>query len=108
MLEQAKQTVAGELAVAKRRYEDAYESGDSDAIVEAQEAIATAKIRADKVANFKPAPLQRAEVPVQVPERSRETPRDERASSWAGENSWFGAPTPDGFRDDRVCAGFGC
>jgi len=96
LLEQAKQTVAGELAVAKRQYKDAYESGDSDAIVDAQEAIATAKIRADKVANFKPAPLQQEEIPVQVPERSTETLRDKRAVEWADENSWFGAKTPDG------------
>ena len=98
LLAQAKQTVAGELAVAKRQYKDAYESGDSDAIVEAQEAIAIAKIRGDKVANFKPAPLQRQETPVQVPERAPERPaqRDERAAVWAQDNSWFGSKTPDG------------
>jgi hypothetical protein len=91
LLAQAKQTVEVELATAKRQYKDAYESGDSDAIVEAQEAIATAKIRADRVANFKPAPLQPQETPVQVPERSPKIPRDERASIWAEENSWFGS-----------------
>ncbi len=98
MLEQAKQTVARELEVAKRKYKDAYESGDSDAIVDAQEAIATAKIRADKVANYKPAPLQKAEIPVQVPQQPIETQqvRDERAVSWAEENIWFGSTTPDG------------
>jgi hypothetical protein len=96
LLAQAKQTVETELAVAKRQYKDAYESGDSDAIVEAQEAIATAKIRGDKVANFKPAPLQRKETPVQVPERSPETPRDKQAVSWAEENPWFGEQSPEG------------
>ena len=93
MLEQAKQTVARELEVAKRSYKDAYESGDSDAIVEAQEAIATAKIRADKVANYKPAPLQKAEIPVQVAQQPVETQqvRDERAVDWADDNPWFGS-----------------
>ena len=93
MLEQAKQTVARELEVAKRSYKDAYESGDSDAIVEAQEAIATAKIRADKVANFKLAPLQTEESTVKVPQQAieRQEVRDEKATSWAEENSWFGS-----------------
>ena len=93
MLEQAKQTVARELDSAKRQYKEAYESGDADAIVEAQEAIATAKIRADKVANFKPAPLQQDETPVQVPQTARENPKpqvDQRASTWAEDNTWFG------------------
>ena len=94
MLEQAKQTVARELEAAKRQYKEAYESGDTDAIVEAQDAIATARIRADKVANFKPAPLQQEETPVQVPQTAREQPKsqvDQRASTWAEENSWFGS-----------------
>jgi hypothetical protein len=67
--------------------------GDSDAIVEAQQAIAAASIRGDKVANFKPAPLQKEETPVQVPQQPIETQevRDEQAVSWADENSWFGA-----------------
>ena len=93
MLEQAKQTVAREMEVAKQKYKQAYESGDSDAVVEAQEALTTAKIRADKVANFKPAPLQRSETPVQVPQQAieRQEVRDEKATSWAEENSWFGS-----------------
>jgi hypothetical protein len=93
LLEQAKQTVARELEAAKRQYKNAYESGDSDAMVEAQDAIATAKIRADKVANFKPAPLQTTETTVKVPQQPIETQavRDERAVSWADENPWFGS-----------------
>jgi hypothetical protein len=93
LLEQAKKSVAAELEAAKRRYKEAYESGDSDAIVEAQDAIATARIRADKVANFKPAPLQTGETTVKVPQQPIETQavRDERAVSWAEENPWFGS-----------------
>ena len=93
LLNQAKQTVASEMANAKRQYKDAYEMGDSDAIVNAQEALTTAKIRLDKVENFKPAPLQKAETPVQVPEQAYAPAiqRDEQAVSWAEENSWFGA-----------------
>ena len=74
MLEQAKQTVARELEAAKRQYKEAYESGDTDAIVEAQDCHSYARIRADKVANFKPAPLQQEETPVQVPQTAGEQP----------------------------------
>jgi hypothetical protein len=93
LLEQAKQTVNRELEAAKRQYKDAYEAGDSDAIVEAQDAIATARIRADRLANFKPAPLQTEETTVKVPQQPIETQavRDERAVSWADENPWFGS-----------------
>jgi hypothetical protein len=93
LLEQAKKSVAAELEAAKRRYKEAYEAGDSDALVEAQDAIATARIRADKVANFKPAPLQTGETTVKVPQQPIETQavRDERAVSWAEENPWFGS-----------------
>ena len=94
MLEQAKQTVARELEAAKRSYKEAYESGDADALVEAQEALTTAKIRSDKVANFKPAPLHADKDSVQVPQTTREVAKpivDTRASEWAAENSWFGS-----------------
>ena len=93
LLEQAKQTVIREIESAKRQYKDAYDSGDTNAIVEAQEALTTAKLRADKVANFKPAPLQTGETTVKVPQQPIETQevRDERAVSWADENPWFGS-----------------
>ena len=98
LLKQAKQTVASEMTNAKRQYKEAYEAGDPDALIDAQEALTTAKIRADKVANFKPAPLQKEETPVQIPQQPIETQevRDEQAVSWAEKNSWFGEKTPDG------------
>ena len=93
LIEQAKVTVNAEVAAAKRQYKDAYESGDSEAIVQAQEAMTTAKIRADKVGSFKPAPLQPRENAIKVPEQEAKTPvqRDQRADAWAQENSWFGS-----------------
>ena len=81
------------MANAKRQYKEAYEEGDPDALIDAQEALTTAKIRADKVANFKSAPLQKEETPVQIPQQPIETQevRDEQAVSWAEKNSWFGS-----------------
>jgi hypothetical protein len=92
LLEQAKKVVSNEVDDAKRRYKLAYESGDSDALVEAQELLTSAKIKMDRVNNFKPA-LQDEQNEVKI--APREVPRqpqaDPRATRWQSENSWFGS-----------------
>jgi hypothetical protein len=92
LLEQAKKVVANEVDDAKRRYKLAYESGDSDALVEAQELLTSAKIKMERVNNFKPA-LQKEENEVKI--APREVPRqpqaDPKAARWQSENSWFGS-----------------
>lgn len=92
LLEQAKKVVSNEVDDAKRRYKLAYESGDSDALVEAQELLTSAKIKMDRVNNFKPA-LQDQENEVKI--APREVPRqpqaDPKAARWQSENSWFGS-----------------
>ena len=89
LLEQAKQVVSRQVEDAKRKYKEAYESGDSEALVAAQEELTSAKIKADKVANFKPA-LQKPETPVQTTPRTVETPVDPKANAWKAANPWFG------------------
>jgi len=92
LLEQAKRVVSNEVETAKRMYKEAYESGDSDKLLEAQEALTTAKIRADKVNNFKPAPLQEEETPVQIAQQpTRAAPVDEKLLAWQDQNQWFGS-----------------
>jgi hypothetical protein len=92
LLEQAKRVVSNEVETAKRMYKEAYESGDSEKLVEAQEALTTAKIRADKVNNFRPAPLQEEETPVQINQQpTRAAPVDEKLLAWQDENQWFGS-----------------
>ena len=54
LLEQAKKVVANELESAKRQYKEAYEAGDSDALVDAQEALTSAKMKSENVNNFRP------------------------------------------------------
>ena len=92
LLEQAKRVVNSEIDEAKRKYKEAYEAGDSDKLLEAQEALTTAKIRADKVNNFKPAPLQEQETPVQIqPQTQQAAPVDEKLLAWQDKNQWFGS-----------------
>ena len=92
LLEQAKKVVSSEVENAKRMYKEAYESGDSDKLVEAQEALTIAKIRADKVNNFKPTPLQEEETPVQIAQQpTKAAPVDEKLLAWQDQNQWFGS-----------------
>lgn len=93
LLEQAKRVVTNEVEEAKRRYKEAYEAGDSDKLVEAQEALTAAKIRADRVNNFKP-PVQQEETDVQTAPRAVNPPEvrvDQRAQAWQNANPWFGS-----------------
>jgi len=90
LLEHAKKVVAGELEDAKRKYKEAYEAGDSDALVAAQEELTTAKLKTERVNNFRPAPLQQ-ETPVVQPEQNVAAPQpDSRAIEWQRDNQWFG------------------
>jgi hypothetical protein len=91
LLEQAKRVVTGEVQKAREKYKAAYESGDSDAVVEANEELMTAKSQLDRVNNFKASPLQQEETEVQ-----RQQPvilpsqADQKALDWQSENKWFG------------------
>ena len=93
LLEQAKRTAAGEAILAKRQYKQAYEAGDADQLLEAQEKLTNAKIKSDRLNSIKTPALQQDETAVQteqVQEQSTPAPVDERANSWASTNTWFG------------------
>jgi hypothetical protein len=92
LIEQAKQNVAKEVEEAKRKYKTAYESGDSDALVDAQEEMTNAKMRAEKISNYRPTPLQDRQTAVQ-PRTQEFTPPapDRKAVAWQEGNSWFGS-----------------
>ena len=100
LIESAKRQVEAELNAAKRAYRDAYEAGETDAIVEAQQLLNSAQIRMDKVNSFKAptveeeTPLQRSSNTVQQQVEAPSTPqitRDEKAETWRDENPWFGS-----------------
>jgi hypothetical protein len=92
LLEQAKKVVANEVEQARQKYKQAYEAGDSDALVAAQDELTTAKIRAERVNNFKPAPLQAPQPVVQTAPQAQEfVPQvDSKARAWQDTNPWFG------------------
>jgi hypothetical protein len=92
MLDQAKKSADIELERAKAAYKVAYEAGEADAVVEAQENITAAKIKSDKLNNFKLPSLQDKETPVETKvETTAPAPvADPRATEWAKTNTWFG------------------
>lgn len=88
-IEQSKSSAEMEYENAKKRYKEAYESGDSDAVVEAQAEVAKATLNLDKVQNMRP--LQVEENDVQIPQRSTNQPNvSQRDQRWMQKNTWFG------------------
>jgi len=90
LIEQAKKNAEAESDAAKQAYKTAYESGDPDAVLSAQEKLTAAKIKADRLANFKIPALQETQVP--VPSRTESAPQtghDPRAEEWKAQNPWF-------------------
>jgi len=87
-----KQAAERELEVAKAEFKAAYESGDAEKLVEAQEKITNARIRMDKAENYRPQfqnPSQEEENEVQIPQQQVSAP-DPKALSWQKRNEWFG------------------
>ena len=91
LLDQAKRATNAELEQAKAKYKQAYESGDSDAVLEAQDALTSAKIKADRLNNFKLPPVQEPEKVVQQQQITQAPSADDKAVSWQQNNSWFGS-----------------
>lgn len=84
-------TVEMEMESAKKAYREAYDSGDTDKVMEAQERLTQATLKVDKVKNFKPQPVPREENVVQTPQPQVQRPApDPTAVAWQQENPWFG------------------
>ena len=86
---------------AKRAYKEAYDAGDSDKMVEAQQALSniavetqrynTAKLRAEQQAKAQVAqPQQPVQQPVQQQPVQQQAQPDPRAMAWKDKNTWFG------------------
>lgn len=89
MLEQAKKMAERELEEAKAKFKSAYDAGESDAVVAAQEELTAAKMKAERVNNLKLPALQESESDVQT--QTTAPAVDDRAVKWQQDNSWFGS-----------------
>jgi len=85
-----KQTAEYEIDAARRAYRDAYESGDADKVVEAQEKLSRATLKLHQVENYKPT-LQEADTEVDsVPQQVQQPRLDQKTVTWQERNTWYG------------------
>jgi hypothetical protein len=93
-LEAVKGSADMQLQMAKKAYKDAYDSGDSELLMQAQEAITQATIKIERVKNIKLPPLQEDRFDVQRQEEYQQPAQvqrpDEKVMAWQAENPWFG------------------
>lgn len=88
---QAKARLDLAIAKAKSDYKAAYESGDADALVAAQEQLTELQTEKIRLASYKPEPEQKLQQPQFQPQQAPQVQMpDERAMGWAQRNPWFG------------------
>jgi hypothetical protein len=76
--------------MAERAYKEAYDSGDSDQILEAQKKLNTTSNRLERLRGYRPS-LQASENSVQNQPTQAAAPRlDQKTDSWRKQNTWFG------------------
>ena len=79
-----------EMAAAKKSYKEAYESGDSDKVVEAQEKMTNAGYRLEQIRGYRPT-LQEPEYEIQNTQDVTQIPRpDSKTMAWQERNPWWG------------------
>jgi len=83
-----------EVDKAERNYKEAYDSGDSDKLLEAQKELMRAEMKLDKAKNFRPT-VQNVENDVQTTQKQvvQQPQMDPKVSSWVSQNPWYTDPT---------------
>ena len=92
LVSSVKENVSRQLDEAKRAYKEAYDSGDSDKLVEAQEKLTEAKMKAQEIERYRPEysedTLQSQQVDVQIPQQPQRL--EPKTQAWLDKNSWYG------------------
>jgi len=87
LIEQSQSSAQLELDAAKKKYKEAYETADVDALADSQAEIAKATLRMDRASGMRPIEVdERGFTPVQ-PEQNKMSPRTKK---WLDRNEWFG------------------
>ena len=88
-----KENMVRELDDAKREYKDAYDSGDSDRLGEAQEKLIEVKMKAKQIEDYRPEfsneTLQPQESDVQIQQPTKRL--EPKTQEWLDKNSWYGS-----------------
>ena len=88
-IDTAKKSIEFEMEMAKQAYKQAYESGDTDSIVEAQSKLSDVNYRKQQIANYKPA-LQEEQNDVNSQETAPQQQLDAKTMAWQERNTWYG------------------
>lgn len=90
LVQSFQQSTGLELEQARREYKEAYESGDSDMLVAAQEKLQSAQYRAEQLKNYRPT-LQDETDSLQQQQTQNTPPRpDQKTLAWQERNTWYG------------------
>lgn len=90
LLSSYKQSAEYEAEAARKAYRDAYEAGDAEKLVDAQEKLNAASYRLQQLNSYKPT-LQGEPTEVQTPVQAQQTPRpDAKTMAWQERNGWYG------------------
>ena len=85
-----KQATEYELNAARREYKEAYEAGDSDKLLEAQEKLNFASSKMQQVNSYQPTlHTQYSEVDI-VPQQVQQPRLDQKTVTWQESNTWYG------------------
>jgi hypothetical protein len=91
LLDSYKQSAAYEADMAKRAYREAYEAGDADKLVEAQEKLSQATYKLNQLNSYQPT-LQTEEREVEQYVEPVKTPQlDQKTVAWQERNTWYGS-----------------
>jgi len=96
LIAQYKEATEREMELAKREYRDAYDSGDTDKLLAAQERLTKAQLTSQQVENYRPQYEEKALQPDTndvntQPQRPQVPQPDYKAVTWQERNSWFGS-----------------
>lgn len=91
LVAQTKASLEAEVTAAKQALRDAHESFDPDQIAEAQDKLLDAKIKLDRVNDFRTTSVQEDKPEVQTSKAEPQRPApDKKALAWNQRNPWFG------------------
>jgi myosin heavy subunit len=92
LINKYKENISYEIEKAKAAYKEAYDSGDSDRLVEAQEKLTTVQMEAKQIERYQPEyseeALQNSETQVQIQQQPQRL--EPKTQSWLDKNSWYG------------------
>jgi hypothetical protein len=94
-IETLKAGLENQLNLAKRDYREAYDSGNTEQIIEAQQKMNDAQMRLSQAQSYRPQyekTLQEAENPVYIQQNEQPSFKpDSKALAWQEKNEWFGS-----------------